>query len=58
MAASSSSFNTPNKKRVFKNDVATASGRVEDYYYEDDDDEDLDDPWKESSEDFDDDEVA
>ena len=54
--SNSSSFNTPNKKRVFKNDVATASGRVEDYYYEDDDDEDLDDPWKESSEDFDDDE--
>ena len=56
--SSSSSFNTPNKKRVFKKDVATASGRVEDYYYDDDDDEDLDDPWKESSEDFDDDEGA
>ena len=56
--SSSSSFNTPNKKRVFKNDVATASGRVEDYYYDDDDEEDLDDPWKESSEDFDDDEGA
>jgi len=54
--SSSSSFNTPNKKRVFKKDVATASGRVEDYYYDDDDEEDLDDPWKESSEDFDDDE--
>ena len=54
--SNSSSFNTPNKKRVFKNDVATASGRVEDYYYDDDDEEDLDDPWKESSEDFDDDE--
>ena len=44
-------------KRLFKTSVVVAAGRFEDYYYDDyDDDEDLDDPWKESSQDFDDDE--
>ena len=44
-------------KRLFQTSVVVAAGRFEDYYYDDyDDDEDLDDPWKESSQDFDDDE--
>ena len=43
-------------KRLFQTSVVVAAGRFEDYYYDDYDDEDLDDPWKESSQDFDDDE--
>ena len=44
------------RKRLFQTSVVVAAGRFEDYYYDDYDDEDLDDPWKESSQDFDDDE--